>query len=240
MNEMNGVPNEILDYILDYIPLRERIQKRLVCKRFRDVTPSWTFDFDESDTLKKLFIEQATIINIPYLCDDKDSLIMLKFKIFDTINLKYRHEINIGFHNTFHIRPQTIINRYILVDDNLVFSHLDDLDDHLYFEGVKKLICSVRNILTLSSEKGYSLRIDNELFDWTFRTLEYYFQNSKENTIPEFFKSLVTSEHVEYVEKLLNTNLENINHILSTRLEKINPLRRRKYIELLFSILFKE
>ena len=82
VNGVNGVPNEILDYILDYIPLRERIQKRLVCKRFRDVTPSWTFDFDESDTLKKLFIEQATIINIPYLCDDKDSLIMLKFKIF--------------------------------------------------------------------------------------------------------------------------------------------------------------
>lgn len=234
---MDSLPQEILEYILDYVPLAERIQKRLVNKRFRDLIPGFYLTFDEENNLKNQLSVLGSLMIIPKIVKKKlkNSVNYLYFRILDRQTRIAKYKLRL---TTYLDDEHILVRRELFLDENEEFSKMDDIDEADCSDGIKKLLSSVQNIIKIT--RNDQLWIEDTILYWK-ETVKLYFNNPVKLRIESMksYESLLESYEYTYVNSLMEKNHSFIFEILGEKLKMITPNRRDEYIDLLLFILFK-
>jgi len=136
---MEFVPREILNEILDYLPLAERIKCRRVCKRWTSITPS--FQIPQPIVIKEKVFELLAL----RILSSPDLDIYIPF----IVSLNF--EIKKG--NVLFTKLRLTMNgeKVIYKDEHNLFSDLDFKDGLGYSEGIKKIFCNFRDLIKIAN-----------------------------------------------------------------------------------------
>jgi len=246
---MNTLPQEILNEILDYLSLSERLEKRIVCKRFRDIIVPLSLDKKNLYLLRECLFELGAIVNLQYML--KKHIHLHQSFILECIS----NISGIVFHKVkFEIyRAQmdmnqdvhTIIRREILVDSQNRFTEYDDIDGTNYYDGMKKLLCNIRDFFIISNNSNVIIHHNYTPFDWK-EEVKKLFDTPLEKTIHvmQANEKILDISDYNYIHNLFQKNSKIIFDILGDQLERIaqrvERRKRREYIDFLFSVLFNE
>jgi hypothetical protein len=230
---MNQLPDEILEVILDYISMDERLEKRLVCKRFRDIVPSIPFK-----PYKKCILELSALLVLPDLIyrNIKSCLQTLLMEVIDPEE-RWICKVNFIIYNDRRTQEGplfTMVRREIVCDKDKKFEQYDDLDEYNYYDGIMKLLCGIYNILSISEEYQSQIyhRRDN-ILDWKPKTKEFLnspFENSI--LIMERYKTILDTKDYHQIQEMI---YKNINHILDLN---IPESKKNEYLNYIFSKIF--
>jgi len=145
---MEFVPREILNEILDYLPLAERIKCRRVCKRWTSITPS--YQIPQPIVIKEKVLELLALrilsspdLDIYHSPDLAYSVLSLNFEIkkgnvlFTKVRLTMNGEKN--------------VMREIYKDEHHLFWDLDFKDGLSHSEGIKKIFCNFRDLIKIAN-----------------------------------------------------------------------------------------
>lgn len=176
---MQTLPNEMLNEILNWLPLRERIMSRLVCKIFRDMTPK--FDVQDLNSIKENLFELFAYIGLSHIPTNIPFYLPQSFKFVIRDETRFRTYIKIDLgRSTPHTmntlgNPNTqLVARQIILDTNYEFTEMDDLDGIACHEGFNKLFSNVKSLLKISMKEYQSL-IFNDTHElncrWMFQSL---------------------------------------------------------------------
>jgi hypothetical protein len=148
---MEDLPEEIIDYILDFLPLQKRLNTRLLNKRFRDAT----FCIEIGNKIEKNSIFELWGFEI------------LKF-LFETSFGDWTFQIydkrgKIRFYSKMCYCEGDGLARIIITDDlEEKFDTYDLSDGVSYKEGLRKLYCNSRDILKMTINSNSLLKCCGE------------------------------------------------------------------------------
>jgi hypothetical protein len=236
------LPLEILNYILDFLDLRERIQKRRVCKKFRDRTPNILISRDELNLIHKYLMKSIILLNIPkFILQDPFHIEMIEKTSGE---IKYKTQVYVKI-VTLNPRKAIFVRKTLWVNDELYFRKLFhhyalefhyNLEEYLTeydgYYGTRNLIYLIQNIFYLSNFSSHELRLNDQKFD---RAFENYFDP---DCVWKQLKELVDEEDlISWINKFKSQN-NKIQTLLSKIFNIHNPSIINKYIQLCISVLF--
>lgn len=170
---MDLLPPEILEWILEYIPLRDRIRCRLVCHKFNQVIPN--YHLIKMDNLRKEFCKFGAL-QIVSDARVKNYYGSFPLGVVDSENNNI-HRINIVWYSC-HVENRVVVRREIYADWNSMFSVMDDNDEFTHRDGIDKVKCSIRNLLLLQTPGCKLKRFDDTKegteIKWIDQTIETY------------------------------------------------------------------
>jgi hypothetical protein len=147
---MEFVPREILNEILNYLPLAERIRCRRVCKRWASITPS--YQIQQPIVIKEKVFE---LLAMRILSSLDPAIYGYPLPNY---NNSFNFEIKKGNVLFTKVRLTTIIRgdennvmREIFKDDHNLFSDLDYKDGIAYSQGIKKTFCNFRDLIKITN-----------------------------------------------------------------------------------------
>lgn len=154
---MDFVPREILNEILDYLPLTERIQCRRVCKKWNNITPS--FKIDQPLLVKEKLFE---LLGLRILSSLTPPIYGYRLHMYI-----HSHEFEIRYSETeitnfqknsdlitkvrLTLDHQTNIRREIYRDTDFLFSEYDNIDGVSHKEGIRKAFCNLRDLIKITN-----------------------------------------------------------------------------------------
>jgi len=144
---MDFVPREILNEILDYLTLTERIQCRLVCKKWKHITPS--FQIDQPLLVKEKLFELLAMRILSSLSPP-----IYGYRLQNYI---HSHDFKISQCEIFVTKVRlTLVDennmrREIYRDDGYLFSEYDNIDGVSHKEGIRKAFCNLRDLIKITN-----------------------------------------------------------------------------------------
>lgn len=223
---METLPREILNEVLEWLPLQNRIQTRLVSKKFRDATPSFQLEnpllvkekVTELDGFVELSRLQMPHMHSPYFLPQRFS--------FEIIYDDYLHKNTIvrismdrGSNGLTHVC------REFVKDKDHEFILMDDVDGVQYFEGIKKLYCNIRDLLKITIKRRLYLTCNGHLLD-CYTSLHRILTNPnlEMKRTMDHLSFLLTEEDLDWVNQSWNTSYA----ILKTNLDPVFCLTKKK------------
>jgi hypothetical protein len=127
------------------------------------------------------------------------------------------------------------VRREIIVDLDQKFSLIDDLDPYLFYDGIKKLFHTIKNILSLVDRDDQLIMIPyvGEIH-WRNLIISYMDQNFT-SLMNKYDKLLNDSGDYCFISSTQYLLLQQIHEILDSKIKKY---KRKEYLELLFDSYF--
>ena len=226
---MEQLPLEMIHHILHFLPLRDKIQNRVVCKTFRDLLPDLKLDPSEKRFIKKSVIELASICLIPEIVMGGINIIQpFKFQIVDPKG-QIKHRVDVS---NYISNGQILIRREIIIDQDSRFSDLDDLDPYFYYDGLKKFLCTIQNILSICG-KHDTLFIHGRDWLWQEMSIRFILNPIQEySNLSKKYESILSSHlsDLDYISSYSYLIINSIYQILSPRFKQIREQDKKEYL----------
>jgi hypothetical protein len=234
---MDFLPLEILNHILNYLPLKDKLEKRVVCKKFNQLLPNLQISSRELDILRDAFYEMGSLCLIPELLNRNFTRQINDIRLEITKNNQTQQLIYI---DTYPESTHILIRRQIIVDVGNQFFKLDDLDPYPFYEGIKKLFHCIKNILSLTKNTDHLIfKNNNQIIEWKQTLMPYLIEPfaSSLHLMRKYDELLENPADYDFIGSNQYLIYEKIDSILQSRIKKIGNHQIKECLQILFEIL---